>query len=130
MRKRIKTKKRWNYRTSKLENRFAALLKKWGLKYKRQYKIRHKYYDFYLPKYNLLIETDGDYWHGNKKKYKQLNSIQVRSKANDIYKDVIAKVKGYELIRFWEHQIQKTPRLVEKKLFDKIHLIQENQNEN
>lgn len=47
-------------KTSKLEKRFASLLREMGIKYKRQYKVDTKYYDFYVPAYNLLIEVDGD----------------------------------------------------------------------
>lgn len=126
MKKFWKKKKKKKYiKSSKLETKFAAMLRKWGVKYKRQYRIRYKYYDFYLPKYNLIVETDGTYFHGYKKKYKKLNKIQAKSKKNDLYKNGLAKITGHNIIRFWEHTINNNPGLVKKKLFDKIKLITE-----
>lgn len=51
--------------TSKLEEDFASdFLDKLGVEYVRQFKAEplQRYYDFYLPKENLLIEIDGGYW--------------------------------------------------------------------
>lgn len=67
---------------------------------------KYKIYDFYLPKYNLLIEADGDYWHGNPKKFLELNEQQITNIDNDKFKNQLAKKKGYKLIRFWENEIQ------------------------
>lgn len=47
-----------------------------------------KYYDFYLPKFNLLIEYDGDFFHSLPK-----NII------NDKYKNTLAYNNGYRLVR-------------------------------
>lgn len=125
MSKRKKYKKRKYVKTSKLEKKFAKMLREWGIYYKRQFKLKNKYYDFYLPKYNLLIEADGDYWHGNKKKFKNLNKIQIESKVNDLYKDGLAKLKGFHIIRFWEHEIHNSPGNVKRKLYKKIKKIED-----
>ena len=34
------------------------------------YVIGTKIFDIFIPKYNLLIEYNGDYWHANPTKYK------------------------------------------------------------
>ena len=107
-------------KTSKLENRFAKLLKSLKLNYKRQYKIKYKYYDFYLPNYNLLIEIDGNFWHGNKKMYPKLSKMQLENKINDLYKDGLAKTSGYRIIRFWEHEINNNPIAIKQKLLKEI----------
>lgn len=64
-------------------------------------------FDFYLKDYNLLIEADGDYWHSNPIKFKTLNETQQKNKLNDDFKNYIAKELGYNLIRFWETDINK-----------------------
>ena len=87
-------------KTSKLEIKFARILSQMGLKFERQYRVGYKFYDFFLPDYNILVETDGDYWHGNSKKFKVLNKIQIKSIMNDYQKDGLAKIQGYKLIRF------------------------------
>jgi len=53
------------YGTSKLEIIFETeILKKLNIQYEKQFYARDikRYYDFYLPKLNVLIEIDGDYW--------------------------------------------------------------------
>lgn len=53
------------YGTSKLEKRFAEqFLDKLGIEYQYQYEAKDikRYYDFYLPTANVLVELDGDYW--------------------------------------------------------------------
>jgi len=60
-----------------------------------------------LPSYNILVEADGDYWHGNPDYFTTLNEIQIINKKNDIFKDELAKQEGYLLLRFWENQIKK-----------------------
>lgn len=70
-----------------------------------------KIYDF-LVGGRMLIEVDGDYWHGNPNlvvteekslKAKKYNMIQ--NKRNDIIKNFIAKRRGFTLLRFWESDI-------------------------
>jgi very-short-patch-repair endonuclease len=124
-----KYKKRKIIKTSKLENRFGKMLRQWGFYYKRQFKLGTKYYDFYLPKYKLVIEVMGDYWHGNKSMYHVLNKIQLESKTNDIYKKQLAKIHKLNYIDIWEHEINKTPIKVKQKLFKKIEEIEGKINE-
>ncbi len=67
---------------------------------------KYKVYDFCLPEYKLLIEADGDYWHGNPDKFSELNEQQKINIDNDKFKDKLAKENGYELIRFWGSEIR------------------------
>ena len=41
--------------SSKVERKFANVLTKFNIKYKKQYELNGKYYDYYLPEYHLLI---------------------------------------------------------------------------
>jgi very-short-patch-repair endonuclease len=77
-----------------------------------QYKIfydekNHKYkrYDFLLPEHNVLIEVDGDYWHGNPKLFRNPNKVQVNNMKNDMFKNDLAIKMGYRILRFWENEI-------------------------
>ena len=41
------------------------------IKYEFQYNLDNLFYpDFYFPQFNMIIEVQGDYWHGNPKIYK------------------------------------------------------------
>lgn len=64
-------------------------------------------FDLYLPKLNVLIECDGDYWHGKDLKDDELNESQQRSRENDLIKNKLAKESNIILLRFWESDIKK-----------------------
>jgi len=51
--------------------------------------------DFYLPEYKIVVYTDGDYWH-NLPTVKNRDKEQVR----------ILEENGYQVLRFWEHEIK------------------------
>lgn len=63
--KRLATK---NARASKLEQRIAHLLVNYNIEFERSYFIKDEKcsheFDFYIPKYKLLIDADGLYFHG------------------------------------------------------------------
>ena len=47
-------------------------------------------FDFYIPKSNIIIEVDGDYWHGNMEIYeeKDLKGFQKKRKSRFLKKCV------------------------------------------
>ena len=53
--------------------------------------------DFYLPDYKIAIYTDGDYWH---------NLLVVKNR--DEKQNRILRQKGYQVLRFWEHEINRS----------------------
>lgn len=55
--------------------------------------------DFYLPQTRTVIYCDGDYWH----------SLEGR-KDKDINQDVILTFNGFNVYRFTESQINKSPK--------------------
>lgn len=60
--------------------------------------VSRKFYDFYIPSMNLIIEMDGGLGHG-RKTYGKGNKINNKSKEIDNYKDEQAKMHGIEVIR-------------------------------
>lgn len=52
--------------------------------------------DFYLPYYNIVLYCDGDYWHNLPNYVKRDKRINKKLKEN-----------GYNVLRFWEHEINK-----------------------
>lgn len=104
------------YKTKKtsIEKIIESFLINNNIKYKTQYriyfndinnKLKFKVYDFYLMDKNLLIETDGDYWHGNNKIFEHLNETQIKNIKNDIFKDELAKINNMNIMRIWENDI-------------------------
>jgi very-short-patch-repair endonuclease len=92
-----------------IEYKFEEFLIENKIEYKAQFRIYHanrfKVFDFCLKQFNLLIEIDGDYWHGNPDFFPDLNSTQLKNITNDIFKTQLAIEKGYDVIRFWENNI-------------------------
>lgn len=86
---------------NKFESRMYLILDNEKIKYVSQYEVGGKYYDAYLPDYNVLLEFDGHYFH--KTTYKEcVYPIQKRNLRNDNKKNWIAKTNGYKLIRIKE----------------------------
>lgn len=86
-----------------------------------QYNYKGFSFDFYLPKENILIECDGDYWHGYGKLDEELDDVQKRSRYNDKIKNKLAKSANIKLLRFWEHEIHKEgfDKFLLKKIYGK-----------
>jgi len=81
-------------RTS-IELKMAKELDKRGLEYIEQYNLGDKFrLDFFIPKYGIVIECDGDYWHN-------LPEVMKRDRSKNAY----IKACGYSLYRFWESEI-------------------------
>ena len=111
------------YGTSKLELRFAKnFLDALGIKYVYQFKAESigRYYDFYLPEANILLEIDGDYFHGYGKIHEEKNSMQKHAEWVDKQKDMWALEHGIPIIRFWEHDINDNPAYVKKVLLERV----------
>ena len=112
-----KKRKHPEYGTSKLEDKFAKeFLNKLGVKYEKQFKAESigRYYDFYIPSCNTLLEIDGGFWHSDPRLYegKELTPTQKKNKKVDKFKDKWAKEHKIPLIRIWEHDINNNPEQV------------------
>lgn len=93
---------------SKLEILFSQMLDKENIKWINQYKIGKKKYDFYLPKYDTLVEIDGDYFHSNSNSGFIVDKyFKKKIFKNDIMKNIIAEQNGFKLIRIWETDLKK-----------------------
>lgn len=102
------------------EKALGKILKSLKVEFRPQEIIHGKIFDFFIPKKNLIVEVDGDYWHGYGKEHSELNEMQRRSVRNDSEKDIIARGLGYGILRFWEHEIMEEPETVKKKLIENI----------
>lgn len=116
--------------TSKLEQDFARdFLDKLGVEYQWQFEAKDigRFYDYYLPKHNLLIEIDGSYWHGDPRILKEgkLNYIQRHNQRVDSYKDKWALMHGIPIMRIWEKDIRENPAKVMKELKERLYIQEE-----
>ena len=107
---------------SSLEKAIAILLDEVGVEWLREHPLPYikgqwRYYDFYLPQHNLLIEVDGDYWHSSQGKP---SWVILAAKKNDMLKNWIAKKEGYRLIRIREKEIQENFSLVRERITEEL----------
>lgn len=115
------------YGTSKLEEDFAReFLDKLNIRYIYQFEAKEikRFYDFYLPDSNLLIEIDGDYYHSNPLIYegKKLNRMQIRNKKIDEYKNKWALMNCIPIMRIWEYDIRNNPEKVITMLKERLYI--------
>jgi len=72
--------------------------------------IKHSYQcDVFIPSKNLIIECDGDYWHGNpliKHKWQNNKHILKNIKIDKLRTKEL-KLKGYKVLRIWEKDIHR-----------------------
>jgi len=109
------------FKKTKIEEKIEDFLKKEKINYVYSYILKQRQYDFCLKNYKILIEADGDYWHGNPKIYENLSDRQILKQQDDNIKNRIAKENGYEIIRFWEYDIHKNSIFVKNKIIQKIN---------
>lgn len=63
--------------------------------------------DFFIPKYNLVIECNGDYWHCNPEKYTTgpINKTQENTIVKDKLKLEFYNSLNYNTVILWESEI-------------------------
>lgn len=63
--------------------------------------------DVYLPNHNVVIQWDGDYWHGHPSKLKngKPDARQEKRMKLDRSQDAYMKKCGITVIRFWENEV-------------------------
>ena len=115
------------YGTSKLEEDFAKnFLDKLGVKYVYQFEAKDigRFYDFYLPSHNLIIEVDGGYYHSDPRVVDEnkLNQMQKHNRRVDEYKNKWALAHGIPIMRIWEKDIREAPDKVLKELKERLYI--------
>jgi very-short-patch-repair endonuclease len=119
-------------KTSKLEVSFEKILSSIGLVKDVDYIHNHlvskikTFFDFYLPKHNIMIEADGDFYHCNPVTHPEaLYEIQKKNLINDKRKNTWTLNHGITLLRYWEKDINERPEWVMKDLKKKLGYLSE-----
>lgn len=108
-----------------IEKIFKELLEDLGVEYQYKYRIYNKSkkpfwfreFDFLIENTNILVEIDGDYWHGNDKLFENLTDNQKETRKNDTIKEKFAIDKGYQVLRFWGSELKENYNNVKDKIF-------------
>lgn len=134
-----KRKNEKNLDGSGLETYFKLnFLEKLGVEYVQQFHAEQigRFYDFYLPKQNIIIECDGSFFHCDPRNYtKPKYATQIKNKRVDEIKNNWATMNGFVLLRFWEYDIYNNPKLIINELKNhmkiqnkKIKLLEDKKN--
>jgi len=101
---------------TKPELKMKNFLNSLNIPFEHQFCLEEYSFDFRIIDTNILIEVDGDYWHGNPKKFQKLNNRQERNKQRDLIKNKVAEDNGFILLRFWEDDILNNGKKVLREL--------------
>lgn len=108
---------------TKLERAGYALLDDLGIKYIPQHVIGEKFcVDAFVPEHKIVIQFDGDYWHGHPLRFPIPDKRQKRRMALDLSQDAYMAACGYSVIRIWESDIKKSVHLVRQNLIHRISI--------
>ncbi len=113
-------------RISSIEFKIRNFLDDLKINYKPQKyikEIKDKYRcDIFIPSISLIIECDGDYWHGNPEANGNFMEYPKRireQRIRDFERTSQLEEKGYQVIRLWEHEIKKISMNEFKKILNK-----------
>jgi DNA mismatch endonuclease (patch repair protein) len=85
-----------------------------GIKYEKQVLICDKFVvDTFIPSRKLVIQWDGDYWHGFGG---ATDKRQERRMALDKSQDKYMRKAGYGILRFWEHEVHQLKEKVRENI--------------
>ena len=98
--------------SSNAEKKFIdEAIKPLGVDYSTQHYLKDlkHYCDVFVPKKNIIIEFQGDYWHGNPQKYdiSELSEHQMRKVAKDKELRDYCSKHGIKLVEVWESDYKK-----------------------
>lgn len=107
-----------------IEQKLANMLDMLNIEYHNQFFISVDgdtvSYDFKLKEYPVLIETDGDYWHGGPSVDIHVPFVNEVTEK-DRLKDGMAAQRGYKVLRFWGSDILNNPQQVITQLLAEIN---------
>lgn len=109
------------YKMNKLETKVYQVLQSHfaGL-FEYSVILGHQQFDFGCKRHRILIEVQGDYWHGNPSMFgegadkRPLNKTQKLKKAHDVVKADWCRDHNFTLLTFWESDINADPSIIQK----------------
>jgi DNA mismatch endonuclease (patch repair protein) len=114
--KRSETMRAIKSRNTSLEKNFRKILRDAGYKFKNNVASLTGKPDIVFPKQKVAIFLDSCFWHGCKRHCRMpiANRVYWRKKIENNKKrdkkiNAIYKKMGWEILRFWEHEIKKCP---------------------
>jgi len=123
-----------NYCDSSLERKVKQGLENLKIKFKPQFWIKQKGFDFFLKDHNIIIEVQGDFWHANPLIYQETDIVNHpggKVLAREIWlkdklKKELAEMLNYRVIYIWESELKNLDQpAVMNLVLNKIYEIRE-----
>lgn len=109
-----------------IEKVLGEEMNKRGINFLAQYDLDDKFVcDFAIPKYKIVIECDGDYWHANPTIYDltHLDIRQIKNLNRDKFKNYYLRKKGWLILRFFESDIKNSVSTCVDKIEEQIKKV-------
>ena|SRR5258708_7338699 len=91
--------------TSGIERKLHKILGQWRVEHVSQFLVGHYTTDIYIPRYNLIIEAFGCYWHHCAK----CGFSDAERWTYDARRLQQITEAGYKVAVIWEHDIRRDP---------------------
>jgi len=107
-----RAKQNFSFYDSSIELKIQGFLRTLGIEHFTHFcinDIEHSYScDIFVPSMKLVIEADGDYFHGNPLLFPnyKLNKKQKEQRERDKIRNKELIEKGYKVLRLWENEIR------------------------
>jgi len=96
------------FKDTGIELKIEAELVRRGINYQKQVPLcKIAIVDFYLPEYCIVIQCDGCFYHGCPKHHPRWYNWN-KSKQRDSNQDRVLTFNGFNVYRFWEHEINES----------------------
>lgn len=94
------------FKDTGIELKIEAELIRRGVNYQKQVPLcKIARVDFYLPEYRIVIQCDGCYYHCCPIHYPNFYKDK---KERDVKQDAVLTFNGFNVYRFWEHEINES----------------------
>lgn len=94
-----------------------AILDQLEVDHIRQYVVNGKFtVDAFVPSANLVIQWDGDYWHGHPDRFPEPDKRQRKRMRLDRSQDAYMRKCGMRVARFWECDLHESPGAIQDEL--------------
>lgn len=108
------------FRKTSIEKIVEGFLIEEAIPYQYSFILQGAQFDFLLVGTTILIECDGDFWHGNPKFYSTFYDVQKRIMMRDMEKNQLAEKYGFTLLRFWEDEVKNDFENVKQRIINAL----------
>jgi very-short-patch-repair endonuclease len=99
--------------TNGLERVGYEQLDQLDISYYRQHLIADKFcVDAFIESAGIVVQFDGDYWHGRPDKFPDPDARQRKRMRLDRSQDAYLRKCGFRIVRFWESDVKARPDVI------------------